>query len=86
MARIRIFFLFTVFFIPGFSLSAQVLEDYSKTWEVAERESWFASSDRISQELNLATFPMANLYLEVPEQTVVLLGKNFGFTPILTLC
>ncbi|HAS59347.1 MAG TPA: hypothetical protein DEQ87_09755 [Algoriphagus sp.] len=79
MARIRIFFLFTVFFIPGFSLSAQVLEDYSKTWEVAERESWFASSDRISQELNLATFPMANLYLEVPEQTVVFAGEKLWF-------
>lgn len=57
----------------------QTLEDFNDRWEYGGIGTWFDSHDRISQELDLKTFPKANLYLEVPEETVVFAGEKLWF-------
>lgn len=67
------------FFLSQVELNAQVLEDYSQKWNIGERESWFGSSDRISQDVDLASFPLSYLYLEIPKETVVFTGEKLWF-------
>lgn len=66
-------------YLTQIGLHAQVLEDYSQNWEVGERESWFGSSDRISQEVDLEAFPLAYFYLEIPGETVVFADEKLWF-------
>lgn len=66
-------------FLPLTELNAQVLEEYSQKWNIGERESWFGSSDRISQEIDLTSFPLSYLYLEIPAETVVFAGDKLWF-------
>ncbi len=67
------------FFQSLTKLNAQVLEDYSQKWDVGERESWFGTSDLVSQEVDLTAFPLSYLYLEIPEETVVFAGDKLWF-------
>ncbi|MFC3416812.1 DUF4271 domain-containing protein [Algoriphagus hitonicola] len=67
-----------LFGIPSFCY-AQMLEDFNDRWEYGGLGTWFESHDRISQELDLKAFPKANIYLEVPEKTVVFVGEKLWF-------
>lgn len=71
--------LYFSFFLSQAELNAQVLEDYSDKWVIGERESWFGSSDRISQAVDLNSFPLSYLYLEIPGETVVFAGEKLWF-------
>ncbi|NVJ86724.1 MAG: DUF4271 domain-containing protein [Algoriphagus sp.] len=70
---------FLFFALSSVNLQGQVLEDLSSSWEREEVKSWFSSSDRLDQWVNLKQFPEAYLIMEVPEQTLVFTGERLWF-------
>ncbi|TFV96067.1 DUF4271 domain-containing protein [Algoriphagus kandeliae] len=60
-------------------LRAQVLEDMTDAWKREEVKSWFSSSNRLDQWVDLKEFPEAYLVMEVPGQTLVFEGERLWF-------
>jgi len=56
--------------------NSQVLQDYKNAWEKGTKETWIRPNDRLVLNLDLNTFPLANISFEFPEKSVVFLGKK----------
>ncbi len=68
-----------VFLIAAFFLlqaKAQVLQDYENSWTKGTKETWIRPNDRLVLNLDLNTFPLANISFEFPEESVVFIGKK----------
>lgn len=78
--RYKFSVLLLLFFTFGWTqLFAQVLEDLTDEWKQEEVKSWFSSSNRLDQWVNLDQFPEAFLVMQVPEQTLVFEGERLWF-------
>ena len=77
MIRLIFFFLFVLQL--AFSAKAQVLENYNGKNEVMERNSWMISETQLNYQINLQTYPLANLYLKIPEECTVFLDEKLWF-------
>lgn len=64
------------FLLVSFFVEAQVLQDYQNSWEKGEGETWIRPNDRLILDVDLNTFPLANIYFDFPEKSVVFIGEK----------
>ncbi len=76
---VRIILFLISFFLLVSNASAQVLENYNGKNEVTERNSWMITETQLNYQINLNTYPLANFYLEVPEECTVFLDGKLWF-------
>ncbi|WP_296698729.1 DUF4271 domain-containing protein [Algoriphagus sp.] len=57
-------------------VNSQVLQDYNNAWNKGTEETWIRPNDRLVLNLDLNTFPLANISFEFPEKSVVFIGKK----------
>lgn len=55
---------------------SQVLQDYKNAWSKGSKETWISPNDRLVLNLDLNTFPLANISFSFPEKSVVFIGKK----------
>ena len=67
------------FFLLNFGVEAQVLENYNGKNEVMEKNRWMITETQLNYQLNLQSYPLSNLYLEVPEECTVFLDGKLWF-------
>lgn len=73
----NVFLLIVFWLLLGVSsTSAQVLQDYSSSWEKGKDETWIRPNDRLVLQLDLSTFPLANISFSFPEKSVVFIGEK----------
>ncbi|MBN3584034.1 DUF4271 domain-containing protein [Algoriphagus aestuarii] len=72
--NLLVFFLVLIgSFSPVFS---QVLQDFGNQWQKGTEETWIRPNDRLVLNLDLKTFPLANIAFEFPEKSVVFIGEK----------
>lgn len=55
---------------------SQVLQDYKNEWDKGTKETWIRPNDRLVLNLDLNSFPLANISFEFPEKSVVFIGEK----------
>lgn len=61
------------------SIQAQILEDYSMSWNEESDDSWFSPNTQYSVDLDLAHFSTANYTFDLPGPTIVFANETVWF-------
>ena len=59
--------------------NSQVLENYNGKNEERNRDSWMIKETQLTYQVNLQSYPLANLYLQVPEECTVFMDGKLWF-------
>lgn len=73
-----IILIFFLFFSVN-SIQAQILEDYSMSWNEESGDSWFSPNTQYSIDLDLIHFSTANYTFDVPGPTIVFANETVWF-------
>ncbi|MGY6520288.1 MAG: DUF4271 domain-containing protein [Mongoliitalea sp.] len=76
---VKFWLIISFVFLAGLGLSAQTLENYSGNFKQQSNRSWNYTSDVISTEVDVKSFPASMLKLQVPAQSTVFLHNQIWF-------